>query len=64
MPLSIALSSSPARLAVATPTGALTWTLDIDDMMTAACDVANRDLTPAEWEFYIGGSVDRTCTTA
>ena len=32
----------------------LSWQLDLDSWVTAACQIANRNLTPEEWKNYLG----------
>ncbi len=63
-------NSSPTSVAGA-PTGApygvmrtVTWSLRPSDLAQAACATVMRNLTPAEWDSYVGASVPyhQTCT--
>ena len=49
-----AFSSNGTELAVDTEQGIVVWDLDPDHWVDAACDVAGRNLTHAEWDQYIG----------
>ena len=49
-----ALRPDGHELAVATPTGTVLWDLDPQHWLTAACQVAGRNMTPQEWTTYIG----------
>jgi WD40 repeat protein len=52
--LRIALRPDGLELAVAQRTGLMLWSLNSDRMTEAACRVAGRNLTHAEWDTYIG----------
>ena len=40
----------------------IVWDLDLDSWSRRACDIANRNLTDAEWQQYLGGEVyHETC---
>ena len=43
-----------AAVAVNGPFGVLEWTLDPDALAAAACEMAGRNLTLAEWSTYLG----------
>jgi hypothetical protein len=42
------------ELAVDTEQGIVVWDLDPDHWVEAACDLAGRNLTQAEWDQHIG----------
>jgi WD40 repeat protein len=41
------------------------WDVGSSSWPTKACQIANRDLTPEEWDFYLGSDIpyERTCPT-
>ena len=39
------------------------WRLRLDDLIQVACATAGRTLTPAEVEYYLGGTSAAPCTT-
>ena len=41
-------------VAVNGPFGVVEWNLDPDALAAAACELAGRNLTPAEWSTYLG----------
>jgi len=51
------------QAAVATPSGIVVWDLDPQHWMSAACEVAGRNLTRDEWDLYIGDLAEyhQTC---
>ena len=49
-----ALRGDGLQAAADTPTGLLIWDLDPEHWADAACRLAGRNLTNAEWEQYIG----------
>ncbi len=55
-----------AVLAVTTTEGVALWDLDPDHLVTAACRLAGRNLTEAEWATYLGrlGPYRATCAIA
>jgi hypothetical protein len=50
-------------LVAAAEEGTSLWALDDDSLVAAACRMANRNLTPAEWDKYLGAETAyaRTC---
>jgi DNA-binding SARP family transcriptional activator/WD40 repeat protein len=54
-------SIRPDGKAVATnaPDGVSVWDIDPEHLAGAACKVAGRNLTPTEWDTYIGNAADR-----
>jgi hypothetical protein len=53
-----ALRPDGLELAVRTADGVAVWDLDPEHWMTAACEVAGRNLTRDEWDLYIGDLAD------
>ncbi|MFB3131403.1 MAG: hypothetical protein ACE10K_02655, partial [Rhodothermales bacterium] len=61
---SLAFSSNGSRLASVSRDGTLIlWDLDPASWRALACRIANRNLTQAEWQTYIGNNTPyrRTC---
>jgi hypothetical protein len=51
-----------AAVAVNGPFGVLEWTLDPEALAAAACQLAGRNLTRAEWATYMTGEpYEQTC---
>ena len=42
--------------------GVAVWDIDPEHLADAACKVAGRNLTAAEWDTYLGGPADRRAT--
>lgn len=59
--LAAALLEAPPRLALATPQGLEIWPLDPEPLLVAACDIAARNLTRAEWSTYLFTPYRSTC---
>ena len=51
-----------AAVAVNGPFGVLEWTLDPEALADAACVMAGRNLTPAEWSTYLGDDQEYQAT--
>jgi hypothetical protein len=59
----IAVRPDGAELALHSPDGVLLWDLRPGSWEAAACRIAGRDLTPAEWHAHVGTTAYRpTCT--
>ena len=57
------LSPDGRALAVNVGAGVVEWSLDLDEMADAACDLAGRNLTRAEWATHLRDRpYRRTCT--
>ena len=52
----LALRPDGRQAAFAVPGGIAIWDLDPDHWVTAACELASRNLTREEWEAYVGAS--------
>jgi DNA-binding SARP family transcriptional activator/WD40 repeat protein len=50
----VAIRADGLQAAVATDQGVVIWDLDPDHWVDAACRLAGRNLTRAEWEFHLG----------
>ena len=60
----LAFSPTGQTLAVTTTAGTMSlWNLDPQRWVSMACDIAGRDLTPTEWQEFIGSAepYQRTC---
>ena len=58
----LALRPDGRQAAFAIPGGIAIWDLDPDHWVTAACELASRNLTHEEWEAYIGDSAEYHAT--
>jgi hypothetical protein len=58
----IAFNPDGQQLAIAGDFGILLWDMNLDNWIEAACEMANRDLTPMEWRTYFGDRLyEHTC---
>ena len=56
-----ALRIDGKEMAVSTDHGVVIWNLDPARWVKAACELAGRNLTPDEWDRYLGGFRRTTC---